>query len=115
MKYYYDCPIIAAYMMKYQRINFGEGIHAVFDYLCTTDAQIAATPVKFYLNEKSVLELNPEYGDEGIDETENQCFFNAGAKWVAAEGGEVIGKCTIDKRDGKAFFMPKEEEDANNN
>lgn len=115
MKYYYDCPIIAAYMMKYQRVNFGEGIHAVFDYLCTTDPQIAATPIKFYLDEKGSKEIEVQIGDV----VEFYPLMDCGTEFTDEVTSKNIGKINseyfdswkIIYRDSKSFIMPKKEQD----
>lgn len=131
MRYFYTCPLIAAYMAKYQRIDFGAEIRSIFDNLCTTDAEVAASPVRFYLDEKNLKELEPQPGDIVIlkdtscgevvefehhsGKTVVQCgyFGSDGFNHIRMRMIEDID--TIIYRNTMPYFAPREDYNAPNN
>lgn len=108
-RYYYDCPIKASYMAQHHgvKIQFVDSNGVLLDYgrrwihLYANDC-----PDKYYIHPDSLNILDPQDGDEGIDESGNQLYCNAGV-WETVGGCEVNGECRTDKRNGIAFMWPK--------
>ena len=122
MKYYYNCPIIAAYMAKYQRIDFGMNIHTIFNLLCATNAG-DIVPVKYYLDEKNLAELKPQREDilefwYNCDKGRIKSVANSDdlPRNISFEEWEIIKNSSghqpvkILSRNNKPFFMPESEE-----
>lgn len=121
-KYYYDDALIAAYMAKYQRMDFGAEIHSVFNNLCTTDPQVAASPVRFYLDEKNLKELEPQDGDL-VKHTYPVAFWGSDGESIGHTTKTTIGEYRVGwkgndnykilemiQRNDMPFFVPKAEE-----
>lgn len=66
MRYYYDCPIKAAYMAKYFGISFdGQSFEYIATAYCDYRAEWfkEANPEKYYLTDDSLHLLEPQVGD----------------------------------------------------
>lgn len=111
-RYYYDCPLIAAYMAKYQRIDFGTEIHSIFNHLCTTDEQEALKRVKFYPKENSFEEFALQTEDvvqDYSDGTDGLLMYVT--EFDLVDWTEKYKRTMkILQRNDMPFFMPKVED-----
>ncbi len=107
-KFYYDCPITAAYMAKYQNIDFGPLIHHIFTILCTTEE----IPSGLEFPVVNWLRFRPQEGDIGIHPAEPDVPYLFQFGMWRDGSGERLGDQwqnlveTI-SRDGKSFIYPK--------
>lgn len=122
MRYYYDCPIIAAYMAKsfgirivgqnLSQIDFDTQKHPEreFDYfdICRLASNKSNPFVyKFCLSSDSIILLEPQDGDfvEANDERCPDCgtYYNH----IPDGHAKFYKHAKIIERNGKLFFMPK--------
>lgn len=101
-------------MAKYHHFTFGYGdnIHTVFENLCTEKSEEANGNIRFYLDDKSIKQLEPEHGDIGANEFGPAEYRELGIgddlAWRTDEGIDV-GDCRIIYRNVKPFITPKQE------
>jgi len=127
-RYYYTCPIKAAYMVEYHGLDFkaidyktdiSEPLYIKelldFDYYLA--CQQYPKENKIYLKKGSEYLIEPKKGDIGIERnlhSTETCYF--GGKYWAYENEEKQTtphqqRVKIIYRDGTEFFMPEVEND----
>lgn len=127
-RYYYDCPIEAAYMAKWHDIHFCN----LVDILLTNLSEHKGKKFYIYPDSLPILEPQPKdkVGDDtsshlvvsdedykkhlkDCDEGEFSAVFSVPLVSISqAKAWIASGRAVIEKRDGKPFFWPKEESDA---
>lgn len=123
-RYFYRCPIAAAWQLKSHNIlcqvNF---THYNGDYYLPCDEETILDIMKrgnpkFYVSEDSLPLLQPMVGDCGEDVDGNLCRFD-GKSWVIHRTKNEWGDCTIHmatepvtmfKRNNLAWIAPEVEE-----
>ena len=106
-RYYYTCPIQAAYMAKEFGMVFTEMYSAEIEIL---DGNLVVSDIvdvdggKFYIRPDSEKLLEQEAGDLCAPKD----FDNTGSAFPAAILGANAGK--IMQRNGKPFFWPEQEQ-----
>lgn len=106
MRYYYDCPITAAFMAKYHHFVYVTNIHEIFENLCTTDPEVASASKRFYLHDRSVKDLELQIGDI-IESVINEDLTEYGEVYQLTDS--PLYSMRIIQRNNKPFITPKQE------
>lgn len=118
LRYYYDCPLKAAYMAKYFGMKFEGGYTAQFLALDAA-SQIRDKNERdyYYIHPDSLHLLEPRDDDIGCREIvyedgerwRNPAQYNEELKKWEADEGLDMGECKTLQRDGKSFMWPEQE------
>ncbi len=115
-KYYYDCPLEAAYMAKNFGMRFIAPLNAKFDWkspdsYMSRNREWILINGKLYIHPDSVAMLEPR--DDDLCEVVDDDMFCVDCGGVYGYGCDIIERQNkfkkIIQRDGKPFFWPKME------
>ena len=112
MKYYYDDPLISAYMSMTFRVRFETPTPDYYKLIWSIESNTFSSErsSEYYIHPKSLDVFKPQEGDRNVG---GYVFENG--QWVV--DGMIPAAMfagiprDIDKRQGKHFFMPKQESD----
>lgn len=115
-RYFYDCPLKAAYMQRYFGMRLQETYNGHATYVEIPPAVIRSQSSHpsiqpAYVHPHSLHLLEPQPGDFGWDaENSFVACYSDGCFCLSPIGDYAVSPVRIIQRDGKPFFWPEREE-----